>query len=287
MGPFELIAPQIPFPGAGFGSLQRKPQACLVGAQGHFRPAPVKCFDDGRTQSFQRPKFLRTVTTLTICQCDEANDFAAMGQRHTQERGQTGVPFRCGDAEGARRRIVAEEPLAYPQYAAEEPVDYEVACRPAMSGLVAHRARLPAGIADGDIVQQTVWHNLCDESELAAGDFLRYCQAGHAKLFVRVTFQGLIEDRIDSHQHCIALIEFRVEVSQFLGLVPGRLRTRSLRHMPLEKAGCLDQRFGDFIRLLHVEVTDGDRLAAAQSQSRSDQPPDRPRDSPCQQQRQG
>ena len=90
-------------------------------------------------QSFQRLKFLRTVATFAICHRDHAHDFAAMGQRHTQERGQIWMVVRRAELPRGAAGSLLKNPLPSSSHSAVEPVDFEVARRSAVPRLISYR----------------------------------------------------------------------------------------------------------------------------------------------------
>ena len=82
--------------------------------------------------------------------------------------------------------IIGEETLTLPDDLPIYTVDMEVAGSLAFPRRIVNRADFPAGVADGDIVEETVRSDLVDKAEFAVGDPLRNLQAGLGKFVIRL-----------------------------------------------------------------------------------------------------
>ena len=110
------------------------------------------------------------------------------------------MPWGHPDPVRMRRRVVDEQALAVHQHPAIDAMNGEIPRRPAVALTVIHFARVPAGVADGQVVQVAIGANFADEADLAFGDRLGHAQAHFAQILLAARLQRLFQHPVDALQ---------------------------------------------------------------------------------------
>src|SRR5208337_1247901 len=117
-------------------------------------------------------------------------------QWDTEECRERGMAFRGADTIGMLLGGVGAKAPAVLKHPAVEPVYLERAGRPPMSGLIVHGALLPARIAYGDVVEETVGSHFSDKAELAFGKLLGHRKAGASQVLFSPGAQGFLQNPV-------------------------------------------------------------------------------------------